>query len=132
MQAHTLPTAIPALSAAAFTAAGSMCDGSSIGISTVSKPHFLNVAKSLVLSVVNGETKRKELMPNLMMGNVEVKNRAQTRARAGHAQGFCSGRVSVSSGDGPHARRGIVFRRVVDDQHPVATSAIVGRTKLRV
>jgi hypothetical protein len=66
MQAHTLPIAKPALSAAAFTLAGSMCSGDSIGSSTVSKPHFLNLGKSFTLSVVNGETKRKELMPILI------------------------------------------------------------------
>jgi hypothetical protein len=38
-----------------------------MGISTVSKPHFLNVGKSETLSVVNGEVNRKELMPNLMV-----------------------------------------------------------------
>jgi hypothetical protein len=43
-----------------------MCSGASIGISTVSKPHFLKVLKRRVLSVVNGDVKRKELMPNLM------------------------------------------------------------------
>src|SRR5829696_7057646 len=63
MHAQTLPIATPALSAAAFTFAGSMCDGSSIGISTESKPQSLNFLKSRVLSVVKGEVKRKVLMP---------------------------------------------------------------------
>ena len=61
------PQASPALSKAARTFTGSMCEGSSIGSSTESKPHFLNFANSFTLSVVNGETNRKELMPNLMV-----------------------------------------------------------------
>src|SRR4051812_28717879 len=63
MHAQRLPIAMPALSAPAFTFAGSMWDGSSTGISTVSNPHFLNWEKSFVLAVTNGLTKRKELMP---------------------------------------------------------------------
>src|SRR5437879_4920306 len=43
-----------------------MCFGSSMGISTDSKPHFLNVRNRRVLSLVNGEVKRNVLMPNLM------------------------------------------------------------------
>jgi hypothetical protein len=43
-----------------------MCEGSSTGISTVSKPHFLKVLNSLVLSLVKGEVNRKVLMPNLI------------------------------------------------------------------
>jgi len=66
MQAQMDPQARPALSSSARTWAALMCDGSSMGISTVWKPHFLNWAKSFVLSSVNGEAKRKELMPNLM------------------------------------------------------------------
>jgi len=54
MHAHTLPIFNPALSAAAFTFTGSMCSSASTGISTVSKPHFLNLGKSFTLSVVNG------------------------------------------------------------------------------
>src|SRR4051812_32222589 len=68
-----LPIAMPALAAAAFTFAVSMCDGSSMGISTVSKPQRLNVVKSFVLSVVNGEVKRKVLMPILILWGVEGK-----------------------------------------------------------
>ena len=67
MQAQIDPHARPALSRAARTWAASMWEGSSIGISTVSNPHFLNLGKSEALSVVNGEVNRKELMPNLMV-----------------------------------------------------------------
>ena len=63
MHAQMLPTAMPAFFAAAFTATGSMCEGSSTGISTVSKPHFLNCENSLVLAVTNGLTNRNELIP---------------------------------------------------------------------
>jgi len=63
MHAQTEPMAIPAFSAAALRTAGLMCSGASTGISTVSKPHDLNVLNSFVLSVVKGETKRKEFMP---------------------------------------------------------------------
>jgi hypothetical protein len=38
-----------------------------MGISTDSKPHFLNVRKRRVLSFVNGDVKRKVLIPNLML-----------------------------------------------------------------
>src|SRR5437868_1853697 len=88
MHAHTLPIARLFLSAAAFTAAGSMCAGSSMGISTVSKPHFLNVGKSTVLSVVNGETKRKVLMPSLMMEALEVKTASKQERHRTWAQGL--------------------------------------------
>src|SRR4051812_31844407 len=44
-----------------------MCDGSSTGISMVSKPHFLNCGNSFVLSFVKGEVKRKVLIPNLIV-----------------------------------------------------------------
>ena len=54
MQAQTLPIASPFFSAAARTFAGSICSSASTGISTVSKPHFLNFGKSFTLSVVNG------------------------------------------------------------------------------
>src|SRR4051794_25083783 len=86
MHAHTLPMASPAFSAAAFTFAGSMCDGSSIGISTVSKPQSLNFLKSFTLSVTKGETKRKELMPKRMgvvVGFREPRTRIQSRKGRG-------------------------------------------------
>src|SRR5688572_19554869 len=67
MHAQTLPQTRPTLSSSRFTCAGSMCDGSSIGISTDSNPHFLNWGKSLVESFVNGDVNRKVLMPNLMV-----------------------------------------------------------------
>src|SRR5678815_2036519 len=66
MQAQTEPMARPCLSAAAFTLAASMCSGASIGISTVWKPHFLKVGKSLTLWVVKGEVNRNVLMPILI------------------------------------------------------------------
>src|SRR5512137_2538266 len=66
-QAQTEPQTRPCLSSSRFTCAGSMCDGSSIGISIVSKPHCLNCLKSLVLSLVNGEVKRKVLIPSLII-----------------------------------------------------------------
>jgi hypothetical protein len=55
MQAQMLPMARPALSAAALTFFGSMCSRASTGISTVWKPHFLNLGKSFTLSLVKGE-----------------------------------------------------------------------------
>src|SRR5688500_9838476 len=67
MHAQTLPQTSPALSSSRFTWAGSMCDGSSMGISTDSNPHFLNCGKSFVESFVNGDVNRKVLMPNLMV-----------------------------------------------------------------
>src|ERR1051326_7555003 len=66
MQAQTEPQANPCLSNSSFTKAGSMWEVSSTGISTVSKPHFLNVLKSFVLSLVKGEVNRNVLMPNLI------------------------------------------------------------------
>ena len=44
----------------------SICSGASIGSSTVSNPHFLNLGKRLVDFVVKGDVNRKELMPNLI------------------------------------------------------------------
>src|SRR3954468_6432210 len=67
MQAQTEPQARPFLSSSALTCFGSMWDGSSRGISTDWKPHFLNFGKSFVLSLVNGEVKRKVLIPNLII-----------------------------------------------------------------
>ena len=55
MQAQMEPIAMPALAAAAFKNLGSVCDGSSIGISTVWKPQFLSFLKRWTLSLVNGE-----------------------------------------------------------------------------
>src|SRR5262245_52858863 len=72
MQAQTEPHTSPFLSSSAFTRAGSMCDGSSTGISTVSKPHFLKVGKNLVLSFVKGEVNKKVLMPSLIMRGREA------------------------------------------------------------
>jgi hypothetical protein len=48
-----------------------MCSGASIGNSTVSKPHFLNLENSRVLCVTNGDTNKNELIPNLMMNSVK-------------------------------------------------------------
>src|SRR5687768_268634 len=66
MHAHTLPIARPDFSAAARTFGGSICEGSSIAISTVSNPQRRKVGKSETLCVVKGEVKRKVLMPILM------------------------------------------------------------------
>src|SRR5437899_9024567 len=63
MQAQTEPQTSLFLSSSRFTWAGSMWAGSSMGISTVSKPQRLNCGKSLVLSLVKGDVKRKVLMP---------------------------------------------------------------------
>src|SRR5437016_14225901 len=63
MQAQTEPQTKPFLSSSRFTWAGSICDKSSTGISTVSKPHFLNCLNNLVLWLVKGEVKRKVLIP---------------------------------------------------------------------
>src|SRR5437660_7613154 len=67
MQAQADPHTSPCRSSSFFTKVGSIWDGSSIGISTVSKPHFLNVLKSGVLSLVKGDVNRNVLMPNLIM-----------------------------------------------------------------
>ena len=67
MQAQTDPQARPARSSAFLTLTESMCSGASMGSSTVSNPHFLNLEKRRVLCVVKGDTNRKELMPNLMI-----------------------------------------------------------------
>src|SRR5687767_2909090 len=66
MHAHTLPHTRPAFFSSALMWLGVMWDGSSIGISTVSKPHFLNCGKRVVDLSVNGDVKRKVLMPSLM------------------------------------------------------------------
>src|SRR3712207_6035366 len=66
MHAHTLPQTSPALSSSTLTRAGSMWDGSSIGISTDSNPHFLNFGNSFVESFVNGDVNRNVLMPSLI------------------------------------------------------------------
>ena len=55
MQAQMDPMAMPALAAAAFRNFGSVCEGSSIGISTVWKPQFLSFLNRCTLSLVNGE-----------------------------------------------------------------------------
>src|SRR3954464_11001981 len=84
MQAQTEPMAMPALSAAAFTLAGSMWLGSSIGISIVSKPQSLNFLKSFTLSLVNGEAKRKELRPKRMrIGAFEMERGQRAQESAG-------------------------------------------------
>src|SRR4051794_10999959 len=66
MQAQTDPQTRPFFSSSACTYFGSMCDGSSIGISTDSKPHFLNMGNSLVDSLVNGDVNKNVLIPSLM------------------------------------------------------------------
>jgi dipeptidyl aminopeptidase/acylaminoacyl peptidase len=48
------------------TKIGSICPKSSIEISTVSKPHFLNFGKSRVDASVNGHAKRNVLIPKRM------------------------------------------------------------------
>ena len=76
----------------------------SMGISTVSKPHFLNCGNSLVLWVVNGEVKRNVLMPSLIVPqtrhwragfkcefppprfHLETRQAARRRERHRHAQ----------------------------------------------
>ena len=61
------PQASPALSNSRLTFCGSMCDGSSNPISTVSKPQLLNLGNSRVLCVVKGDVNRKVLIPNLIV-----------------------------------------------------------------
>src|SRR5438093_13585906 len=63
MQAQTEPQTRPCRASSRLTFEGSMCDVSSTGISTVSKPQRLNCLNSFVLSLVKGEVKRKVLMP---------------------------------------------------------------------
>ena len=55
MAAQMEPMARPALAAAAFRNFGSTCEGSSIAISTESKPQFLSFLNMETLSLVNGE-----------------------------------------------------------------------------
>src|SRR6266576_2456625 len=69
MQAQTEPQTRPFFSNSACTYFGSMWDGSSTGISTVSKPHFLNMGNSLVESLVKGDVNKKVLIPSLMSGH---------------------------------------------------------------
>src|SRR3954465_11067700 len=78
MHAQTDPQTSPFLSNSAFTCAGSIWLGSSTGISTVSKPHFLNCGKSLVESLVNGEVNKKVLIPNLIGLSREAKDLTAT------------------------------------------------------
>src|SRR2546430_218073 len=85
MQAQTEAQTSPWLSSSRFTCAGSMCDGSSTGISTVSKPHFLKVLKSFVLSLVNGEVNKKVLMPNL----ITWKTFSEASGTVGSVKRFC-------------------------------------------
>jgi len=66
MQAQTDPQTKPLRSRAAFTVFGLMWLGSSTGISTVSKPHFLNLGNREVLREVKGEVNKNELIPNLI------------------------------------------------------------------
>src|ERR1043165_9573075 len=66
-QAQAVPQTSPCLSKSRFTCAGSMWEGSSIGISMLSNPQRLNLGNSFVLSLVKGEVKRKVLMPNLIV-----------------------------------------------------------------
>src|SRR4051812_26590878 len=68
MQAQTDPQTRPFFSSSACTYFGSMWDGSSIGISTDSKPHFLNMGNSLVESLVKGDVNKNVLIPSLMGG----------------------------------------------------------------
>src|ERR1017187_2112296 len=65
-QAQTEVQTRPCRSSCAFTKAGSMSAGFSTAISTPSKPHALNCRNSRVLRLVNGEAKRKVLMPNFI------------------------------------------------------------------
>src|SRR5580704_1784112 len=74
MQAHTEPHIRLCRSSSFLTNFGSMCEGSSIGISTDSKPHRLNCGKSFVLALVNGDVNRKVLMPNLIMVSARLIN----------------------------------------------------------
>ena len=62
IHAQTDPQTRPCLSRPFLTLTGSMWEGSSTGISTVSKPHFLKVGNNRVLLVVNGEVNRKLLI----------------------------------------------------------------------
>ena len=88
-QAQTEPQTRPCLSSSRFTCAGSMCDGSSMGISMVSKPHCLNCLNSLVLSFVNGEVKRKVLMPSLII-------EAEASSSGERVKAFCAAPASNS------------------------------------
>src|SRR3954471_6670888 len=96
MQAQTEPIAMPALSAAAFTLAGSMWLGSSIGISIVSNPQSFNFFKSFTLSLVNGEAKRNELRPKRMGWSVLKWNlgRCAKKIAGGHSAAVGEGESS--------------------------------------
>src|ERR1043166_7579301 len=86
MHAQTDPQTRPCLSNSCFTCPGSMCDGSSTGISIVSNPHFLKRGKSFVLSLVKGEVKRKVLIPNLI-------SKAEANPTVLAVKGFCDSAV---------------------------------------
>jgi len=66
MQAQTEPQTKPFFSSSPCTYVGSMWEGSSTGISTDSKSHFLNMVKSLVESLVKGDVNKNVLIPSLM------------------------------------------------------------------
>src|SRR5437879_4431633 len=66
MHAQIEPQTIPALSSSLLTWCGSMWSGSSMGSSTVSKPHCLNCLNSFVLLLLNGEVNRKVFNPSLI------------------------------------------------------------------
>src|SRR5690349_6603166 len=83
MQAQTLPQTRPFFFSSRSISLGSMWLGSSTGISTESKPHFLNWGKSLTESLVKGEVKRKVLIPSLMVGRILLR-------RGGFAMGGLS------------------------------------------
>src|SRR6478672_6136296 len=75
MHAHTLPHTSPAFFNSALMCDGVICDGSSIGISTVSNPHFLNCGNRLVDLSVNGDVNRKVLIPSLMGSELSAARR---------------------------------------------------------
>src|SRR5258705_6524790 len=106
MQAQAEPQTNPCLSNSSFTKAGSMCDGSSMGISTVANPHFLNVLKSLVLSLVKGEVNKKVLMPNLIM---DFPDRLVERGKLSKA--FAAGKDNTGASDTTAAVAGDAMKR---------------------
>src|ERR1043166_1969356 len=115
MQAQTDPQTRPFSSSSAFTKAGSICDVSSTGISTVSKPHFLKVLNSFVLSLVNGEVNRKVFIPILIsvrracngalqMSSAKENGCRRRDARGGKPQPHSSPNGIVGPTSVPHSR----------------------------
>src|SRR5687767_4349499 len=113
MHAQTEPQTNPFLSSSAFTWAGSICDGSSTGISIDSNPHFLNCGNSFVLSFVKGEVNKNVLIPNLIVLGDVMRRLHRCEVPNDHFAGAVpSGAISLLNQKSPRttALRGWVVR----------------------